>query len=38
MTKWLDWKWLGNFMSKENKIKMRCYTWKDLLFDGAILQ
>ena len=37
MTKLLDWKWLANLMSKEDKIKMLSYTWKDLLVDGAIV-
>ncbi len=37
MTKLLDWKWLENLMSKEDKIKMLSYTWKDLLVDGAIV-
>ena len=36
MIKLLDWKWLANLMSKEDKIKMLSYTWKDLLVDGAI--
>ena len=33
MTKLLDWKWLANLMSKEDKIKLLSYTWKDLLVD-----
>ena len=37
MTKLLDWKWLANLMSKEDKIKMLSYTWKDLLVDGKIV-
>ena len=37
MTKLLDWKWLANLMSKEDKKKMLSYTWKDLLVDGAIV-
>ena len=37
MTKLLDWKWLANLMSKEDKIKLLSYTWKDLLVDGAIV-
>ena len=37
LTKILDWKWLKNLMSEEDKIKMlKSYTWKDLLVDGAI--
>ena len=36
MTKLLDWKWLKNLLSEEEKIKMlNSYTWKDLLVDGA---
>ena len=38
MTQLLDWSWLNNLMSKEDKIKMlNSYTWKDLLVDGAII-
>ncbi len=37
MTKILDWKWLENLISKENKIKMLSYTLKDLLVDGVII-
>ena len=38
MTKLLDWTWLKNLMSEEDKIKMlKIYTWKDLLVDGAII-
>ena len=37
MTKLLDWKWLANLMSKEDKINMLSYTWKDLIVNGAIL-
>ncbi len=34
----LDWSWLKNLMSEEDKIKMlKSYTWKDLLVDGAII-
>ena len=34
----LDWKWLKNLMSEEDKTKMlKSYTWKDLLVDGAII-
>ena len=38
MTKLLDWKWLANLMSKEDKIKLLSYTWKDLLVDWAIVE
>ena len=38
LTQLLDWSWLKNLMSKEDKIKMlNSYTWKDLLVDGAIV-
>ena len=38
LTQLLDWKWLKNLMSEEDKIKMlKSYTWKDLLVDGAII-
>ena len=38
LTQLLDWSWLKNLMSEEDKIKMlNSYTWKDLLVDGAIL-
>ena len=38
LTKLLDWSWLRNLMSEEDKIKMlNSYTWKDLLVDGAII-
>ena len=37
ITKLLDWKWLANLMSKEDKKKILSYTWKDLLVDGAIV-
>ena len=38
VTQLLDWKWLKNLMSEEDKIKMlKSYTWKDLLVDGAIV-
>ena len=37
LTQLLDWTWLKNLMSEEDKIKMlNSYTWKDLLVDGAI--
>ena len=38
LTQLLDWNWLKNLMSEEEKIKMlKSYTWKDLLVDGAII-
>ena len=38
LTKLLDWKWLKNLMSEEDKARMlKSYTWKDLLVDGAII-
>ncbi len=38
LTKLLDWTWLKNLMSEEDKTRMlRSYTWKDLLVDGAIV-
>jgi len=38
LTQLLDWKWLKNLMSEEDKTKMlNSYTWKDLLVDGAIV-
>ena len=38
LTKLLDWSWLKNLMSEEDKIKMlNSYTWKDLLVDGSII-
>ena len=38
ITQILDWTWLKNLMSEEDKIKMlKSYTWKDLLVDGAII-
>ena len=38
MTQLLDWSWLKNLMSDEDKIKMlNSYTWKDLFVDGAII-
>ena len=34
----LDWTWLKNLMSEEDKTRMlKSYTWKDLLVDGAIV-
>ena len=38
LTQLLDWTWLKNLMSKEDKTRMlKSYTWKDLLVDGAIV-
>ena len=38
LTKLLDWTWLKNLMSEEDKTKMlKSYTWKDLLVDGSIV-
>ena len=38
LTQILDWTWLKNLMSEEDKIKMlNSYNWKDLLVDGAII-
>ena len=38
LTQLLDWSWLKNLMSEEDKVKMlKSYTWKDLLVDGAII-
>ena len=38
LTQLLDWSWLKNLMSEEDKIKMlKNYTWKDLLVDAAII-
>ena len=38
LTQLLDWSWLKNLMSEEDKIKMlNSYIWKDLLVDGAII-
>ena len=37
LTKLLDWTWLKNLMSEEDKTRMlKSYTWKDLLVDGAV--
>ena len=37
-TEILDWKWLNNLMSEEDKARMlKSYTWIDLLVDGAIV-
>ena len=38
ITQIMDWTWLKNLMSEEDRIKMlNSYTWKDLLVDGAII-
>ena len=38
LTQLLDWSWLKNLMSEEDKLKMlNSYTWKDLLVDGSII-
>ena len=38
LTQLLDWSWLKNLMSEEDKIRMlKSYTWKDLLVDTAII-
>ena len=38
LTQLLDWRWLKNLMSEEDKTRMlKSYTWKDLLVDGAIV-
>ena len=38
ITQLLDWNWLKNLMSEEDKTRMlKSYTWKDLLVDGAIV-
>ena len=38
LTQILNWTWLKNLMSEEDKFKMlNSYTWKDLLVDGAII-
>ena len=38
LTQLLDWSWLKNLMSEEDRIKMlNSYTWRDLLVDGAII-
>jgi len=38
LTQLLDWTWLTNLMSEEDKTRMiKSYTWKDLLVDGAIV-
>ena len=38
LTQLLDWTWLRNLMSEEDKKRMlKSYIWKDLLVDGAIV-
>jgi len=38
LTQLLDWKWLKNLMSEEEKTRMlKSYIRKDLLVDGAIV-
>ena len=38
LTQLLDWTWLKNLMSEEDKTRLlKSYTWKDLLVDGAIV-
>ena len=38
LTQLLDWSWLKNLMSDEDKEKMlKGYNWKDLLVDSAII-
>jgi len=38
LTQLLDWNWLKNLMSEEDKSRMlKSYVWKDLLVDGAIV-
>ena len=38
LTQLLDWTWLKNLMSEEDKTRMlKSYTWKDLLVDAAIV-
>ena len=38
LTQLLDWNWLKNLMSEEDKQRMlKSYNWKDLIADGAIL-
>ena len=38
ITQLLDWSWLKNLMSEEDKNKvLNSYTWKDLVVDGGIL-
>ena len=38
LTQLLNWTWLKNLMSEEDKARiLKSYTWKDLLVDGAIV-
>ena len=38
LTQILDWTWLKNLMSEEDKLKMlNSYTWKDLLVDLSLI-
>ena len=38
LTQLLDWNWLKNLMSEDDKARMlKSYTWKDLLVDGATI-
>ena len=38
ITQLLDWSWLKNLMSEEDKEKMlRGYNWKDLIVDASII-
>ena len=38
LTQLIDWSWLKNLMSEDDKTRMiNSYTWKDLLVDGAIV-
>ena len=38
LTQLLDWTWLKNLMSEEDKKRMlKNYIWKDLLVDGGIV-
>ena len=38
LTQLLDWSWLKNLMTEDDKLRMlNSYTWIDLLVDGAIV-
>ena len=38
ITQLLDWSWLKNLMSEEDKLKMlSSYNWKDLLVDISVI-
>ena len=38
ITQLLDWSWLKNLMSEEDKLKMlNSYNWKDLLVDISVI-